>query len=79
MQLTSGQPEAWLITYDLHADAQPGQTFRASIASAAELAVSGSLSGPTTALGLPVASATHDVGGTLTASLGPNTPGGGTV
>ena len=77
--LAAGTTEAWLVTYDLATAATPGQTFRASLADDTSVSIVGSLSGATTALGLPVASATHSIGGSLTVSAGPRNPAGGSV
>jgi MYXO-CTERM domain-containing protein len=76
ISLAAGASERWLLTYDLAAGAAPGQTFRAAIALGG-IEVSGSLSGPATALGLPIASLAHSVGGSLSITQGPLTRASG--
>lgn len=77
--LAAGASERWLLTYDLAGSPQPGQTFRASIAQASDLVVTGSLSGVIAPAGLPISGATHAIGGTITLSLGPANPLGGSI
>lgn len=76
--LNAGTTERWLVTYDLSSAAQPGQTFRATLG-AGELTAAGTLSGATTALGLPLSSATHAIGGSLSITSGPLSPAAGTL
>lgn len=73
--LSAGSSERWLLSYDLSGGA-PGQTFRVTLGTS-DVVVSGSLSGPTTARGLPLASQTHSIGGGLTVALAPSSPSGG--
>lgn len=77
--VSAGANERWLFVYDLSLLSTPGQTFRASIASAADFTATGSLSGATTASGLPVAGSDHAIGGALTITAGPANPAGGSV
>jgi MYXO-CTERM domain-containing protein len=77
--LARGRNETWLLTYDLGTGARPGESFRAALASAAAIEVTGSLSGPTTPLGLPLTGPTHAIGGTLSLAAGPRSPLGGTL
>ncbi len=76
IQLSAGTNERWLLSYDL-SGGTPGQTFRATIGAAPDVVVSGSLSGPTTARGLPLVSQTHSIGGSLSVALAPSSPTGG--
>ncbi len=79
LTLNPGSAERWLVVYDLNNLATPGQTFRASVASAADILATGTLSGPTILSGLPVTGANHSIGGGLTVSAGPNNPSGGAL
>lgn len=76
VQLSAGSSERWLLSYDLSGGA-PGLTFRATIGGAPDVVVNGSLSGATTARGLPLASQTHSIGGSLSVALAPSSPTGG--
>ncbi|MBI2375585.1 MAG: hypothetical protein HYV07_16440 [Deltaproteobacteria bacterium] len=78
VRILSGVSERWLVTYDL-GSAPSGSTFRARITTAADLTVSGSLSGATSASGLPISSDLHSVGGTLVLAPGPANPAGGSI
>jgi hypothetical protein len=77
--LAAGTNERWLLTYDLSALPAPGQTFRASLSQASDVAATGSLSGVIAPSGLPLSGATHAIGGTITLSLGPGNPLGGSI
>ena len=76
--IAAGTNERWLVTYDLQLSVQAGQTFRATLAAGA-LAATGSLSGPATPTGLPLAGNTLAIGGTLTITAGPANPLGGSA
>lgn len=77
LTLAPGPPQRWLVTYDLASSPSPGQSFRASVAAAADVVATGTLSGPAAVSGLPAVGPTLSIGGGLTASAGPANPAGG--
>lgn len=79
ISLASDTSERWLVVYDLSLLSSPGQTFRASIAAAADLTAVGSLTGATSASGLPLSGNANAIGGTLALTPGAANPTGGAM
>lgn len=74
-----GVSERWLVTYALSATPSPGETFRLSLSSGADISATGTLSGAASPSGLPIGGSTQAIGGTLQLALAPLSPNGGTL